>query len=209
MVGDSALLQLMRAIAAGVVTGAREMLAAEPSLASGRLDHGATRQDATDYFLHEIAHYVYAGDTALHVAAAACQASFARSLVLGGANVTARNRRGAEPLHYDADGAPGGSHWDPEAQAATITYLIEAGADPDATDISGVAPLPRAVRTRCATAVPALLAGGADPNRPNRTGSTPMMLATKATGKGGAGSPESKAQQHEIIELLRRHGAQI
>lgn len=49
----------------------------------------------------------------------------------------ARNRRGAEPLHYAADT----NRWDPTAQAETIEYLISIGADPNALDGSGVAPL--------------------------------------------------------------------
>jgi ankyrin repeat protein len=56
---------------------------------------------------------------------------------------------------------PGSPGWNPAAQAATIAYLIEAGADPNARDKSQVAPLHRAVRTRCAAAVGALLDGGA------------------------------------------------
>jgi len=50
--------------------------------------------------------------------------------------------------------------------------------------------------------VAALLAGGADPHRPNRNGSTPILLATRQTGRDGSGSPEARAQQREIIDLL-------
>ncbi len=88
-----------------------------------------------------------------------------------------------------------------------MTSLIDAGADPDATDKSGVTPLHRAVRTRCAAAVNALLDGGADVRRQNKSGSTPLQLAIWTTGRGGTGSPESKAQQEEIVRLLQRHGA--
>jgi ankyrin repeat protein len=128
-------------------------------------------------------------------------------LVAAGADPSARNRRGAQPLHYAADGHPGSPNWNPERQAATVALLIEAGADPNATDASGVMPLHRAVRTRCAAAVGALLNGGADPGARNRRGSTPMQLATRTTGRGGSGSPESKAQQEEIVRLLERQGA--
>jgi hypothetical protein len=55
--------------------------------------------------------------------------------------------------------------------------------------------------------VQALLDGGADAGRTNKTGSTPMQLATWTTGRGGSGSPESRAQQEEIVRLLQRHGA--
>src|SRR6516165_1864742 len=50
-----------------------------------------------------------------------------------------------------------------------------AGADPNAVDKSGVAPLHRAVRNRSAAAVRALIDGGADPRAPNRNGSTPLI----------------------------------
>jgi ankyrin repeat protein len=198
---------LIRAIAAGDDTRATELLAASPSLAKARVERGATRQESTEYFLDEIGHCVYAGDTALHIAAASNQPAIARALVAAGADVHAKNRRGAQPLHYAADSHPGATNWDPDAQAVTIAYLIEAGADPNATDNSGVAPLHRAVRTRGAAAVHALLDGGADPRRPNRNGSTPLALATQNTGRGGTGSPESKAEQLEILRLLELRDA--
>ena len=43
---------------------------------------------------------------------------------------------------------PRAAYWKPAAQQEVIRHLIEAGADPDAMDKSGVAPLHRAVRTR-------------------------------------------------------------
>jgi hypothetical protein len=100
---------------------------------------------------------------------------------------------------------PGSRAWKPDAQAATVACLIEAGADPNALDKNGVTPLHRAVRTRCAAAVKALLEGGADPRRKNKNGSTPMLLATLNTGRGGSGSREAKAQQEWIVRLLQEH----
>ena len=79
-------------------------------------------------------------------------------------------------------------------------------AEPNALDKSGVAPLHRAVRTRCAAAVQALLDHGADARLTNGNGSTPMLLATQTTGRGGSGSTDAKAQQHEIVRLLEQHG---
>jgi hypothetical protein len=192
---------LLDAIAADA-TRCLDLLAAEPGLARAKLAEGATRAEATANFLIGIAHYVYEGDTALHVAAAAYRVEVAERLIGLGADVRARNRRGAEPLHYAADGGPGAPHWNPAAQAATIALLIAAGADPNALDKSGVAPLHRAVRTRCAAAVAALLDGGANAALKNASGSTPMMLATHQTGRGGSGSPQAKAQQAEIVALL-------
>jgi len=155
----ASLLDLMRAIVADDMATISRVLVASPDLASAPLTEGATRHGTKDYWFAEIGHYVYKGDTALHVAAAAYRRGIAHKLIDAGANVRARNRRGAEPLHYAADGGPGSASWNPEAQAATIAALIAVGADPNAMDNSGVAPLHRAVRTRCAGAVRALLEG--------------------------------------------------
>src|SRR5947209_5995251 len=97
--GDSALQALIRAIAADPAAASR-LLAASPALARARVVDGATRQAAKEHYLDEIAHYVYAGDTALHVAAAGYRDVLARKLIASGADARARNRRGAEPLHY-------------------------------------------------------------------------------------------------------------
>lgn len=183
------------------------LLAESPVLARQAIGEGATRQSATDFFFPEISHYLYAGDTPLHAAAAAYHVRFANELVGRQADVGARNRRGAEPLHYAADGGPGLRTWNPPAQAGMIAFLIQAGANPNALDKSGVAPLHRSVRQRCVSAVNALLAGGADIGLKNKNGSTPLHLAVQNTGRGGTGSPESKACQREIIETLLAAGA--
>lgn len=150
---------------------------------------------------------MYAGYTALHIAAAAHRRELAESLCTRGADVRARNRRGAEPLHYAADGSPGVEHWDPEAQRDVVAYLIEAGADPNALDKSGVAPLHRAVRTRSSKAVSALIDNGADPRLTNKSGSTPLHLAVQNTGRSDSGSKQAKDEQGRIIALLLEHGA--
>jgi ankyrin repeat protein len=192
--GDSEFIALVRAIVDGDAATVSRLLAASSQLASARAEQGA--------YLDQIEHHLYAGDTALHIAAASYRHDLARRLVGAGAEPSARNRRGAQPLHYAADGVPGCAGWNPHAQAATVTYLIEAGADPNALDKSGVAPLHRAVRTRCAAAVAALLDGGADAERKNKRGSTPLKLAVLNTGRGGSGSPEARAQQQEIVRML-------
>jgi hypothetical protein len=204
---DPALLALFAAIAARDHAKVQQILEQIPGLATRSLQVGASRQDPRPYFLIPIGHYVYAGDTALHVAAAAHHRQLAETLVGQGALVRGRNRRGAEPLHYGADGRPGASDWDPKAQCEVISYLIEAGADPDALDKSGVAPLHRAVRTRSSGAVGALIDGGADPLLTNKSGSTPLHLAVQTTGKGNSGSEVAKEEQRRIIVLLMGHGA--
>ena len=166
---------------------------------------GATRQGASTFFFADIAHYLYEGDTALHMAAAGFRRRVAALLVAHGADWRARNRRGAQPLHYAADA----NRWDPTAQAETIKYLMSIGADPNAMDSAGVAPLHRAVRTRSLAAVRALLNGGANPRRPNKAGSTPLHLAVQTTGRGGSGSPQAREQQTGIIRLLLERGARV
>jgi ankyrin repeat protein len=151
---------------------------------------------------------VYAGDTPLHAAAAAYRYALVPTLTEMGADVRARNRRGAYPLHYAADGIPGSVHWDPAAQRATVIALLMAGADPNAADKGGVTPLHRAVRNRCASAVGALLQGGADARLANASGSTPLQLARWTTGRGGTGSAVARAEQAAIVRLLIEHGAQ-
>lgn len=199
--------RLVELIASGDSGVVLAQLKASPSLAAKCAASGATRQAQCEDYFERIAHYMYAGDTALHMAAAANQFSVVEKLVSMGADVSARNRRGAEPLHYAADGGPGSPAWRPPEQGQIISMLIRAGANPNAVDQSGVAPLHRAVRNRSAAAVAALLAGGADPNAPNGTGSTPLRLASANTGKSDSGSEAAKEQRREIVSLLIDHGA--
>jgi len=200
------LISLCRAIASHDINRVSRLLKESPALARRSAEAGASREKAVPYYLKEINHYLYAGDTALHVAAAAYRLTTAEELLALGAPVRPRNRLGAEPLHYAADGAPGSQHWNPTDQAAMIAFLIRAGADPNCCDKRGVTPLHRAVRTRCAGAVRALLEHGADPRQRNGNGSTPLTLATLNTGRGGSGSPAARAEQAQIIELLSTGG---
>lgn len=201
------LMTLMRGILAGDEAAVARSLAASPDLASSSLIQGANRQSARHYFFAEIAHYLYAGDTPLHAAAAAYRHAIVPELVHMGADVRACNRRGAQALHYAADGMPGSARWDPSAQRDTVVALLAAGGDPNAVDNSGVTPLHRAIRNRCTSAVRALLDGGADVLRPNGSGSTPMQLALWTTGRSGSGSSVAKAEQKEIVRLLTERGA--
>jgi Ankyrin repeats (3 copies)/Ankyrin repeat len=178
-----------------------------PALATHPLRVGASRQDPRPYFIVPIHHYVYAGDTALHVIAASHHRGLAELLVTHGAAVRVRNRSGAEPLHYAADGHPGADWSDSMAQREIIACLVEAGADPDAMDKSGVAPLHRAVRTRSSAAVSALIDSGADPLLMNKSGSTPLHLAVQNTGKSNSVTDAAKDEQGRIIQVLLGHGA--
>ena len=199
----STFLNFIRLVVAGDTDGASRCLSAAPALATTASPVGATRQQATEFFFTAISHYLYTGDTALHIAAAAFSRPMAELLMTQGADCRARNRRGAEPLHYAADGG----RREPRAQAGVIGYLISKGAEPNAVDKTGVAPLHRAVRTRSLAAVRALLDGGADARKPNKAGSTPLHLAVQPTGASGSGSDQARRQQEEIIGLLLECGA--
>src|SRR3954447_2690973 len=173
----TAWLEFIHLVVAGDTDGVFRRLSAAPALATLASPVGATRQQAADFFFTAICHYLYAGDTALHMASAAFSRPMAELLISHGANCRARNRRGAEPLHYAADGG----RRDPQAQAGVIEYLISTGAEPNAVDNTSVAPLHRAVRARSLAAVQALLACGADPRQRNKSGSTPLHLAVQNT----------------------------
>jgi ankyrin repeat protein len=202
---DKNLMALMAAIAAGETAKVVELVTTSADLAQKPAANGASRADASRYFFPQIHHYVYAGDTALHIAAAGFRFEVAQLLIEHGASCAAKNRRGAEPLHYASDC----NTWNPAAQVATIECLLRAGANANSFDKSGVAPIHRAVRTRSAAAVQALLAAGAEADLANKNGSTPLHLAVQNTGRSGSGDPEAVEQQRQIIGLLLQHGASI
>ena len=166
MGSDRDFLALIRCVVAGDVAEVGRQLTVRPALATTAAVAGAARTASRPFFFTSIRHYLYAGDTALHMAAAAYHPGIAELLIGRGADVRARNRMGAMPLHYAADT----NHWNPGDQAATIAFLMSAGADPNDTDRRGVTPLHRAVRTRSSDAVRALLTGGADPRKKNGNG---------------------------------------
>ena len=196
-------MDLVASIVAGDKARVLQFINASPDLVRRPAIVGASREEASQYFFPEIMHYLYGGDTALHMAAAGFKFEIAQILIDRGADCAARNRRGAEPLHYASDC----NTWNPTAQVAMIETLIRAGANPNATDKSGVAPIHRAVRTRSAAAVQALLSGGAKPVLQNKSGSTPLHLAVQNTGRGGSGSAEAIEQQRQIILILLGNGA--
>ncbi len=171
----------------------RDLLKADRDLAMRSIDEPKLYQS-------EIFHWMYVGDTALHLAAAGYRVEIIRLLLAAGADPhAALNHRRSGPLHYAADGYINGPVWDAKRQVKTIRCLLEAGADVNAPDKNGATPLHRAVRTRCAAAVEYLLQAGADPTQRNKPGSTPFHLAVQNTGCGGSGAEEAKAEQRTII----------
>jgi hypothetical protein len=108
---------LVRAIVAGDGAAADELLAASPELAHAHAGRGATRQDAPDHYFDEIGHYLYAGDTALHVAAAGHRHEHPRLA----------NRGGSTPLMLATRGTgrSGSGSLEAKAQQQEIVRLLE------------------------------------------------------------------------------------
>jgi hypothetical protein len=155
----------------------------------------------------KIFHWLYVGDTPLHLAAAGYRVEIARLLLAAGADPhAATNHRVSSPLHYAADGFITGPAWNANRQVETIRLLVGKGANIHLQDKNGATPLHRAVRTRCAAAVRFLLQSGADPTMRNKPGSTPFHLAVQNTGRGGSGAASAISAQREIIKEFLAFG---
>ena len=197
----SVFLDFVRVVVDGNIDHVSRRLADTPSLATMSSHEGATRRESAPFFFADIAHYLYAGDTALHMAAAAFLREVAELLVAYGADCRSKNRRGASRFTtHDANcGIPVAGE-DPLPPVRR--------ADPNAADALARAPAPG-----CANAVacgkPGSVDGGAAPSQTNKAGSTPLHLAVQNTGRGGSGSPQAREQQAGIVRLLLERGAQV
>ncbi len=160
-----------------------------------------------DRLVASIPHWLYVGDTPLHLAAAAVRLEGALQLLDAGAEANVRNRRGATPLHYACDPRPNaGAVWSRTGQAKLIRALVERGAELNIPDRSGATPLLRAVRARSPGAVRELLRLGADAHLPHpRSGATPLDVAHRPS--GASGTSATAAERAEIIALLGGSGA--
>jgi hypothetical protein len=191
--------ELLAAIVENDVATVRRLLKADRGLATRLIRKAKLYQS-------KIFHWMYVGDTALHLAAAGYRVEIVRALLKAGADVNAaKNMRKSRPLHYAADGFITGPVWDAKRQVATIQCLLDHGADIHLQDKNG-APLHRAVRTRCSAAVKFLLAAGADPTIRNKPGSTAFHLAVQNTGRGGSGESAAIEAQREIIRMFLASG---
>lgn len=196
----SSLDALLGAIVADERAEVRALLKADRGLATQKVEKPMLYQEG-------IFHWLYARDTALHLAAAGHRSEIVKLLLDGGADTNAAaNMRRSGPLHYAADGFSREATYDPKRQVATIGVLVEAGADIGAQDKNGATPLHRAVRTRAAAAVKCLLDAGADPTAKNLPGSTAFHLAVQNTGRGESGEPAAIAGQRAIIEEFLKRG---
>lgn len=179
---------------------ARALLKSDPGLATGLVARPRLYRD-------RIGHWIYAGDTPLHLVAAGYRVELLRLLLKAGADPNAAtNHRRGRPLHYAADGCPTSPQWNETRQIESIQCLLDAGAEINAQDKNGATPLHRAVRTRSAAAARYLLERGADPELRNKPGSTPFHLAVQNTGRGGSGDEIAKAAQRQIIQYFKSFG---
>src|SRR6185295_4707811 len=116
------------------------LLQADPSLAALAIRKARLCQD-------QILHWLYVGDTPLHLAAAGYRVEIVRLLLTAGADPNAaKNMRKSSPLHYAADGFITGPAWNPKRQVETIRCLLDSGANIHSQDKNGATPLHRAVR---------------------------------------------------------------
>ena len=195
-----ALEKLLTAIVNEDLPEALSLLRGNPGLAT------QTAQRARLY-QRKILHWLYVGDTALHLAAAGHRVEFVRQLLAARADPNAcGNHRASGPLHYAADGQLNAPEWSAQRQVETIECLLAAGADPRAQDKNGASPLHRAVRTRCAAAVSCLLAAGGCGTMENKSGATSFHLAVQDTGRGGSGTAAAREAQRQIIRAFLKCG---
>ena len=151
---------LLTAIVDDELIKVTKLLSDDPGLAVGGIA-------AEKLYRARIFHWIYVGDTALHLAAAGYRVEIIKSLLVAGADPNAAaNRRHSRPLHYASDGFLLGPEYSPASQVETLKLLL-AGAAINAQDQNGATALHRAVRTRCAAAAMYLLSAGAD--RPSAT----------------------------------------
>src|SRR5262245_44932664 len=192
--------KMVEAIVEGDVRAVKRLLQTDARLAT-RPFRRAKLYDS------DIFHWIYVGDTFLHLAAAGYRVEIVRLLLAAGANPNATsNRRRSSPLHYAADGFITGPAWDGRKQVETIQCLLAHSANLHLQDMNGATPLHRSVRTRCAAAVRCLLQAGADPTARNKSGSTPFHLAVQNTGRGGSGEAAAINAQREIIQAFLSSG---
>src|SRR6266704_2110667 len=191
---------LLRATVNDDRAAVKELLQADRAVATRGIDKAKL-------YKSPIAHWIYVGDTALHLAAAGYRVEIAKLLLAAGADPNAaKNHRRSRPLHYAADGYLENPAWDAKRQVAMIRLLLDAGADIHAQDKNGATPLHRAVRTRCAAAMKCLLDAGSDATLRNKPGSTPFHLAVQNTGRGGSGAEKARVAQREIIRAFLERG---
>src|SRR5678815_4223545 len=119
---------LLKAIVDDDRATVKSLLIEDPSLATRLINRPRL-------YRSKILHWIYAKDTALHLAAAGYRVEIIRLLLAAGADPNAKaNHRRSSPLHYAADGYVIAPTWDAKKQVETIRCLLGAGADVNAQD---------------------------------------------------------------------------
>src|SRR3954447_13723440 len=109
---------LIRAIVENDPKSAGQLLSSDTSLVTQAFAE-PTYYDIDPY------HWIYAGDTALHLAAAGYRVEIVRLLLHAGADPnSSANHRNSNPLHYASDGYVSGPRYDPDSQVHTIQALL-------------------------------------------------------------------------------------
>jgi ankyrin repeat protein len=207
---DAAVQRLIDAIAADDLHHVRTLLAANPTLARSEDGFGSS----------VLMHSASKGSIAI-----------VQTLIGAGADVNAKNQRGATPLHWAvADPAKvklllgTGAAVDPKtvegrtplyvaatmAQGdASIRFLIEAGADVNAATLVGATPLFPAVNSSVET-TRLLLDHGANPNHATRSGVTPILFTRDAAvvallvARGADVRAQSKVGETALMDVAAR-----
>src|SRR5437764_1054005 len=123
--------KLLAAIVDDDVSAVKRLLRADAGLATQLIEKPKLYQS-------KIFHWIYVGDTALHLAAAGYRVQIVRLLLAAGADPNAaKNMRKSSPLHYAADGFVTGPAWNEKKQVATIRCLLQKGADIHLQDMNG------------------------------------------------------------------------
>ncbi|MBK1700701.1 ankyrin repeat domain-containing protein [Thiococcus pfennigii] len=156
-----------------------------------------------------------AGDRPLHIAAQQGRIAIARALVRHGADLSARDGDGHTPLEVALirgrtqlaemlidEGAPLAAQdmlfrlvREGVSDRDSLAFLVERGADLDARDADGLAPIHRAVADGRLELTTRLIRAGIDINRHDEAGRTPLAIALTNGDR-------------DIIALLRQFGAQ-
>src|SRR5262245_54622410 len=156
-----------------------QLLSKSPALSQVRVGQ--------DHLVETIPHWLYVGDTPLHLAAAALRIAAARLLLASGANANAENRRRATPLHYACDPRPKSSGKKvPAKNEEFLELVVQHIVKIDQVGRGGSTALHRAVRGWSPAAVVQLLKACARVEiRLGKRGSTPIHLSVQSTGASG------------------------
>ena len=201
---DESLRRLIDAIVSDDGKLFSKLLGRSSALAFASFSHGATRQgpSLSPYFIKEIGHYIYSGDTALHFSAASHRPKMANTLINARTNVRATNRRVVNRFMLQQSESPVRPHGIRRHKQRRLSASSKPALNRTRRIWTGHSAAPRrsSALRGCGTKA---FEPGADPAIRNKNGSTATQLALHTTGRGGSGSSEANSQQQEILLLLQ------